>query len=321
MTTRRWLRRRFAYPLQAAAVYAAYLLLAALPVTWSSAVFGGFARAIGPWLPVSRRAERSLVRALPEKTSDEIAAIIRGMWDNLGRTAGEYPRLDRLWDDSIAAQVLAFGVENYAKLPPEARPTVVRGKRIEVVGVENFLEMREDGEPALLFSAHYGNWELLALGAARFNLSFAALFRTPNNPYVARLLQRFRRGMGELLPKGVEGALASAKVLENKGHLGMLVDQKLNRGVAIPFFGRPAMTSPTLARLAYRFRCPVYGCRVVRLGGTRFRITVSPPMEMPEAADEDAFVEALMTRVNATIEEWIRERPEQWFWLHRRWPD
>lgn len=316
-----WLRRRVGYPVEAFVVYAAYLLMGALPVTWSSALYGTLGRVIGPHLPTTARARRNLTRAFPDKSAAEIETIVRGMWENLGRTVGEYPRLRDLWDDSLAEQVLAVGIEHFANLPAERRPAVLRGRHVEVVGIENFLEMRDDGEAALVFSAHYGNWEMLALGAARFGLDLSVLFRTPNNPYVARLLKRLRRGMGALLPKGVEGAIASVKVISRGGHLGMLVDQKLNRGIAVPFFGRPAMTSPTLARLAYRFRCPVYGAYVQRLSGTQFRIVMSPRLDLPDIADEEAFVEELTARVTATVEEWICAHPEQWFWLHRRWPD
>lgn len=318
---RSWVERRLLDPLSAAAAYGIYALVAALPVTWASAALGRTARLLGPLLPVTRRARRNLAHAFPEKSRAEISAIIRGMWENLGRTAGEYPGMRQLFDDSLAQQVMAVGVEAVRNLPAERRPFVVRGRYVEVVGVENFLDIRDGGRPTLLFSAHYGNWELLPLAGGQFGLSVAVLFRTPNNPHVARLLDHVRRGMGELVPKGVEGALASVRVLEQGGHLGMLVDQKLNRGPAIPFFGRPAMTSPTLAKLAYRFRCPVYGARVERVRGTRFRIVIEPPMPLPEAADEQAFVTQLMTSVNATIERWVRERPELWFWLHRRWPD
>ncbi len=101
----------------------------------------------------------------------------------------------------------------------------------------------------------------------------------------------------------------------------MLVDQKLNDGIAVPFFGRDAMTAPALAQLALRFRCPVVPARVERLGGARFRLTIYPPMGLPDSGDHDADVSETMRRVNAHFEDWIRARPEQWLWLHRRWPD
>ena len=105
------------------------------------------------------------------------------------------------------------------------------------------------------------------------------------------------------------------------GHVSLLADQKLNEGIAVPFFGRPAMTAPALALLALRFGCAILPARVERLRGARFRLTLYPPLDMPRSGDRDGDVMTIMTAVNATLEAWISERPEQWFWVHSRWPD
>jgi KDO2-lipid IV(A) lauroyltransferase len=109
--------------------------------------------------------------------------------------------------------------------------------------------------------------------------------------------------------------------LRRGGHVSLLADQKLNEGIAVPFFGRPAMTAPALALLALRFGCAILPARVERLRGTRFRLTLYPPLDMPRSGDRDGDVMTIMTAVNATLEAWISERPEQWFWVHSRWPD
>jgi KDO2-lipid IV(A) lauroyltransferase len=110
-------------------------------------------------------------------------------------------------------------------------------------------------------------------------------------------------------------------MLRRGAHLTMLADQKMNDGIPVPFFGRPAMTAPALAALALRFDCDLLPARVERLSGARFRLTVFPPLPLPRSGDHHADVATLMTRVNQTLERWVRDRPEQWFWLHRRWPD
>src|SRR3546814_13326961 len=91
-------------------------------------------------------------------SSDLIDRILRGVWDNLGRTVAEYPHLLKIWD-----------------YDPE-HPT--RAGRIEVAGVEEFVALRDDGKPALIFSAHLGNWELLPLAAARYGLPLSVVFRS-----------------------------------------------------------------------------------------------------------------------------------------------
>lgn len=311
--------RRMRYMAEAGALYAMYYLLGSIPVTWSSALYGRLARWIGPHLPASNRAVRNLKHAYPEKDDAWIAATVKGMWENFGRTFGEYPRLRQLWDESIREQVEALGEEAFANHKPGDPPITVKGKHVEVVGVENFVAALTDGEPGLMYSAHMANWDLMPMGAARFGLTISVVFRMPNNPYTAGLLKYVRRGLGELLPKGLHGGIQSAGVLEKGGHLGMLVDQKFNRGLPVKFFGKDAMTAPTLAKLAYRFRCPVYGGYVERLEGANFRIHVLPPLELPDIEDEDAFIREVTTQVTQNVESWVRARPEQWFWLHRRW--
>jgi KDO2-lipid IV(A) lauroyltransferase len=101
----------------------------------------------------------------------------------------------------------------------------------------------------------------------------------------------------------------------------MLTDQKMNDGIPVPFFGRPAMTAPALAVLALRFDCVVLPARVERLGGAHFRLTVFPPLALPRSGDSHADAAALMAQVNAILESWVRDRPQEWFWVHRRWPD
>jgi Kdo2-lipid IVA lauroyltransferase/acyltransferase len=112
------------------------------------------------------------------------------------------------------------------------------------------------------------------------------------------------------------------QALKSGKHLGMLLDQKMNDGIAVPFFGVPAMTAPALAALALRFDCAVLPVRAERLGrAPKFRVTVQAPLSIPRTGDRAADALALMTEVNARMEEWIRAAPGQWLWLHRRWPD
>ncbi|MBI1985745.1 MAG: lauroyl acyltransferase, partial [Rhodospirillales bacterium] len=117
------------------------------------------------------------------------------------------------------------------------------------------------------------------------------------------------------------GARLLLKSLKEGKHLGMLVDQKMNDGIPVKFFGRDVMTAPALAELALRFDCPVVPARVVRLKGARFKLVIEPPLKLVRTGDHEADVVANMAQVNALIEKWVRDTPEQWLWLHNRWPD
>ncbi|HYH22431.1 MAG TPA: lipid A biosynthesis lauroyl acyltransferase [Azospirillum sp.] len=293
----RWLTRHLSYPLEAAAAYGFATLCRALPVDTASDFGGWLGRAVGPWLSSTRTARRNLTRAFPEKSAAEIDAIITGMWDNLGRTMAEYPHLDALG---------------------EGGP----GGRTEIVGAERIAAMRDDGKAGILVSGHLANWEVPSVLARKLGLELALVYRAPNNPIVDRLLTDLRgAATATHVPKGAEGARALIRILGSGGHVGMLIDQKMNDGIPVPFFGRDAMTAPAAAQLALRAGIPILPARIERLGGARFRVTVFPPLEPPATGDRNADSRVLMERMNALLEGWIRERPEQWLWMHRRWPD
>lgn len=290
-------RHRIRYWFEGAGVWFGFALFRLLPLDVASGLAGAITRSFGPLLPISRKAEARLRRAMPEISEAEAKAIIKRMWDNLGRVAGEYTHLDEF--------------DLYA---PDSR--------VEIVGQKYIDQLRDDGIGGIFFSGHFGNWEILALAAGQNGLPLTLVYREANNPAVELLLQKVRAAVpGRHLAKGSIGARAALVALTKGAHLGMLVDQKLNDGIAVPFFGRDAMTAPAVARLAVRLHCPVAPVRVERLHGAHFRLTVFPPLTFTISGDKDADTMAAMTEINAILEGWIRERPDHWFWLHRRWPE
>jgi KDO2-lipid IV(A) lauroyltransferase len=91
--------------------------------------------------------------------------------------------------------------------------------------------------------------------------------------------------------------------------------------MAVPFFGHDAMTAPAIAHFALKFGMPVYPSRVERIAGTRFRVTVHPPLRIESSGDQEQDTRRILTAMNRQLEDWIRERPEQWLWIHKRWPE
>jgi KDO2-lipid IV(A) lauroyltransferase len=285
------------YRLEAAGATALFALFRLLPLDGASALGGFLARAVGSRLGVSKRAVANIRRAMPEVDEVRAREIVRGMWDNLGRLVAEYPHL---------RDIKVYEPGGRVELVDDALidPLLAAGKRI------------------IFVSAHFGNWEIAALAATQRGLSVAQIYRAANNPLVDRVIGGFRGIVGsDLIPKGSVAARRAIEALRDGRHLSLLIDQKMNDGIAVPFFGMPAMTAPALAQLALRFDCAIVPARVERLNGARFRLTVFPPLELPRSGDRRADTLAIMTRVNAILESWIRERPELWFWLHRRWPD
>jgi KDO2-lipid IV(A) lauroyltransferase len=289
-------------PLETAGLHLLYVILRALPLDAASALGGAVARLIGPRLGLSRRARRNLERIFPDMDAATLSATIREMWDNLGRIAAELPHLSR---------IKVFGSDP------------VGGKtRVEIVGLEWLDAARNAGKPVIAFTAHIGNWEIAPLVAMRRGMPLQVVYRSANNKWADRLFLSGRRDVvGGLIPKGAEGARLMIRVLHAGQPLGMLVDQKMNDGIAVPFLGRDAMTAPALAQLALKFDCLIQPLWVERTGGARYRIHFEAPLARPNTGDRHADIKTLMTAVNAQMEQWIRKRPGQWLWLHRRWPD
>jgi KDO2-lipid IV(A) lauroyltransferase len=277
-------------------------LLAALRRTdpdRASDLCGAIARRFGPLLPSHRIGRANLRAAFPDKDTVWIDATLRAAWDNLGRVAGEYVHLGRLWD---------FDTDH-----PNTG-------RIVSDDADKFIELQTDGKPALCFAAHLANWELPAVMAAAHGLPSAVLYRMPNNKAVANEIARIRAPlMGRLIRSRAQAPLEMAGALDRGEHLGMLVDQHFSRGVDVTFFGRRCKANPSIARLARQFECPVMGVRVIRLPDRRFRIAAEGPFALPRAADGRIDVQQATQLITSVVERWIREYPDQWLWFHRRW--
>ncbi|MBK1659900.1 lipid A biosynthesis lauroyl acyltransferase [Paracraurococcus ruber] len=293
--------RQAADSVVAALVRGLFALVRLLGPDRAAALGAAVARTIGPLLPVHRTALDNIRHAFPDLPPDAHARIAREAWDNLGRTAAEYPHLDALWDFDEQAP----------------RPGRIR---IAPEVIARFLALRDDGKPALFFAAHLANWELPAVAAAKHGLAAAVLYRTPNNRSVARDIVALREAsMGRLIPAGIEAPIRMMEALDAGLHVGMLVDQRFGRGPLVPFLGRPAASNPLVAHLARRFDCPVHGARAIREADGGFRLELTEAVALPRDARGRVDVEAATALLNRIVEGWVREHPGQWLWMHRRW--
>ncbi|HYD19712.1 MAG TPA: lauroyl acyltransferase [Patescibacteria group bacterium] len=286
------LAKRVSYLFETAAAYLIYGFFSLFTLDAASDLGGWIMRRLGPRLGVTRTAYRNLALALPEKTDAEKREIVEGMWENLGRVIAEYPHLKKIAD------------------------------RIDLAGMENARDVLESGKPAIFFGGHLANWEIPPVCARRIGMPLHVVYRRPNNPWVDGLLRHARAaGAVGQIPKGTEGALEILAVLRKKESLGILVDQKMNEGMAIPFFGHDAMTGPGVAQFAVRVGCGLCPLRIERLQGARFRLTIEKSIPVEDTGDREADYRRIMTEVNRHLEIWIRARPEQWLWIHNRWPE
>jgi KDO2-lipid IV(A) lauroyltransferase len=272
-----------------------------LNVDIMSDIAGGFMRRVGPWLPEHRVGRANLAAAFPEKTTAEIEALLLGVWDNLGRVAAEFAHIDRLWDYHS---------------PQRKRRRIMDSDESERIA----LRLRDDGKPALVFAAHLANWELAAVAATSYGVDTTVLYRRPNLRAVSDAVIALRAGcMGTLIPTNREAPIKLAEALQRGSHVALLVDQYHLYGVDVTFFGRRTKANPLIARLARHFDCPIHGIRVVRHPNHRFRVEVTEAITPARDFEGKIDIAGTMQVITDVVEGWVREHPEQWLWLHRRW--
>ncbi len=280
------------------AARALFFLFGLIGVDAASALAGGFLRHAGPLVrPISRRAENNLRMIFPDWDETKIRRVTADIWENLGRTAAEFNHLEEL---------VPFGPDS----------------RVEVVGEARLRTVAAGAGPAIFVSGHFANWEAMSIAFYAAGVEYATVYRAANNPLVDELIINMRAKVMSraLIPKGKRGGRALIETLKAGRSLAMLVDQKLNDGIAAPFLGREAMTAPAAARLSLKFSAPVIPVSAERLKGAHFRVTVHEPIAFAPSGDVTADVLALTTLINQHLERDILARPEQWLWMHRRWP-
>jgi KDO2-lipid IV(A) lauroyltransferase len=265
-------------------------------------VAGRAMRRVGPWLPEHKIGRANLAAAYPDKTPAEIEEILGGVWDNLGRVGAEFAHIDRLWDYQHK----------------RGRGRILDSDESERIA----LRLRDDGKPALLFAAHLANWEIAAVGAHAYGIDTTVVYRRPNVPAVSDAVIGIREGcMGTLIPTSTGAPFRLIEALQRGSHVAMLVDQYAVQGVPVTFFGRRTRANDMIARLARHVDCPIHGIRVVRYPGDRFQLRLTEAIEPARDAEGKIDVARTMQVITGVVEDWVREHPEQWLWLHRRWKD
>lgn len=286
------MKKRLRYRLEAAALWIVFLTSSRLSPERASAIGGWIGRTVGPRLGGSRKALANIRNALPDLSETECRKAVREMWDNLGRVMMEYPHLR----------------------------TIARDRTV-IADRENIERARDDGKCGVIISAHLANWEIAGpVSYIHFGLELDLVYRPPNNPFADRLLARCRAVSPHLrtMPKSAQGARDIIRNLKEGRHVGILIDQKYNEGIPAMFFGVPAMTSPAFGLLAQRFKCPMVLARIERLPRCHFRIeTVEIACFDEKGAPRPP--EDIVAETHRHLEGWIRARPGQWLWLHRRW--
>ncbi len=264
----------------------AFFFLGLMNLDKASHIAGKIGRIAGPRLGISRVAELNIRMVMPELSDSKRDQIIADMWENLGRIIGEYPHMEQIGRE-----------------------------RVEICGHEILDNLVASSSGSITFGAHLANWEMTSY--ALRELGPCPVVRIPNNPWVRRMIEKGRGA--DLIPKSAHGTRQLVKYLKDNRHVGILIDQKYNEGISVPFLGLPAMTSPAFVQLAKKFSCPLVPVRFERLEGARFRVTLYESLSLNDDEGRPMPDEEIIRKAHKYLEEWIRERPEQWIWIHKRW--
>ena len=267
-----------------------------LPIDRVSDIGAWLVRRVAPLTSARRVVETNMRIAFPEASEAEIADLFARHCEEAGRWLAEFPILDRIIADP---------------------------SRVEVVGAERLKAIAEGAGPVVFISGHFSSFEIMPAVIIHSGITCQITYRATNNPYIdARIRRaRFRYGVRLFAPKGTEGARELLRALSRGESVALMNDQKFNGGVAAPLFGVMAHTAPGPSTFALRYGAPLQPMSVQRIGKARFRVIVHDPIHLANTGDRDADIEAGVRRINAFIEERIRDRPAEWFWAHKRWPN
>lgn len=252
-------------------------------------------RMLGPFFPFTPQIRRNFSLAFPEKSSQEVTRLTRDACANIGRAVVDLVQAKRIWEE--------------------------RERRIEFATEDGFDLSEIAGQAAVFVTAHVGAWQLSSFVAAHHNLSMTSVYAPETNPHLKKLVDGLRSALPCHLVsrKGSMRKLMAA--LKQGDVVGLVSDLRLDGGESIPFFGVNTPSNTTAARLALHHGCALLPIRTERLPGYRYKITVGRPIR-PDDPDASVDVQAkqMTQKQLGLFAAWIREAPDQWLCVGRRWP-
>ena len=286
---------RIAQSIEAAAFRFIFWLIRRLSLEHALALSGA-AFALGARLSdKAAKADANLAVAFPDSTPEWRKKTIREIFRHLGYSAVELIKLEQIWNE--------------------------RERRIEVVLEPAAREHMESGRATIFVTAHVGPWQVAPMVTKQYGFTINTIYAPESNPVMQELMLGLRSFLGERLISTEDGARPLIKELKAGHSINIAMDTRPDTGKLVPFFGRDALTNTSAVGLALKTGASLVVARGERLPGARYRITVYDPLQSPnpEAPVKDQAV-ALMGIIHGYFERWIREYPEQWICLKRRWP-
>lgn len=287
--------KKIRYALEAPLVWLGIVFFRSLKIENASNLAGKIAIFIGKKIAVNKLAMNNLTKALPHLDLSQKNAVIDDMWDNLGRVIGEFPHVCKMNANQILDHVEID--ENSRKI------------------LDDLIAKKQGG---IIFSAHFGNWEIGPKILINYGLKVKTFYRPLNNAFVEKMTSSLR-GV-EMIEKGSEGNRQLITALKNKEFILIMADQKVSDGEPIKFFHDNAITATSIAKIALKYNVPLVPGFILRVNKQfKFLLKIEKPLEFNKNNSLNSEASNLTLKINQIIEKWVSENPEQWFWVHNRW--
>jgi len=231
------------------------------------------------------------------------------------------PEVDPAWAREVVRRCWRhFGRITLDSLAIYGMPLARVERLVRVEGADHLRRAYERGKGVLIFSGHYGHWELSAIAQAAMGYPMAVVARPLDNPHLERILAGLRGRAGNRVIHKHDALREMIRTLRDKIGLAVLIDQDARAdGIFVPFFGRLASTTPAVGLLAVRTGATVLPSFSVPQPDGTYVVYYGPPVETPGTGDRERDAATVTAECTAVIERWIREHPEIWLWMHRRW--
>ncbi len=278
--------KQIKYLLEAFLIYSFYFFFKAFQIETSSVIGGKLLKFCSCVLKENKIMEKNLKNCFPNTTYSYRKKIILSTWEHFGSVIGELSH----WHN--------MGKREFFD-------------RIKIINPHNMPRSR-----ALIISGHIGNWELISKIAREYSINLTLVYRPSNNPYTDNLINKLRNSYNiPLIPKGAKGVKKILQELKNGRVVGMMIDQKMDEGISVPFFKKDAMTTTLPATLALKYKVPIIMSRIIKTGNAKYTAEFCEHLKI--TSTDTKF--SIMKKINSILEKWIIETPEQWFWFHNRW--
>ena len=252
---------------------------------------------IGPLFRSKKIIKQNIKTGLGEIDVQKESEIINDMWSNIGRTFAEY----------VFLKDFKFNRTNF--------------DHMKINGISHLDTIKKNNKPVIFYSAHFANFELMAMELDKFGIKCAAIYRPLNNFFLNPLMEylRMKYICPNQIPKGRMGVREIIGKIKDGYSIALMVDQRVSEGPRTLFFNKPAHTTTIPAQLALKYNCKLVPISLERKEGPNFEMTIHEPYKIEKTGNDEDDTKNITLKINQIIEKMIINNPKQWIWSHNRW--